>query len=91
MLGEKFRLNPYKSPARGNQVVEEKLQIGNHQIKIAVDDSKPGVFTWDLSIMTLDGRKMFSKDFHSAQPFSTKEGCVENAKYVAQNWIERNP
>ena len=72
-------------------MVEEKLQIGNHQIKIAVDDSKPGVFTWDLSIMKLDGRKMFSKDFHSAQPFSTMGECVENAKYVAKNWIERNP
>ncbi len=72
-------------------MVEEKLRIGNHQIKIAVDDSEPGVFTWNLSIMKLDSRKMFSKDFHSTQPFPTMGECVENAKYVANNWIERNP
>ena len=72
-------------------MLEEKLRIGDHQIKITIDDSKSGVFTWDLSIMKLDGRTMFSKDFHSAQPFPTKEECVENAKYVAQNWIDRNP
>jgi hypothetical protein len=70
-------------------VTEEKTIIDNYQIKISLDDSTPGAFTWDLQIMRIDTRKMFTHKIHSELPFLSREEAIENATYVAKNWIER--
>ena len=71
---------------------EEKYIVDDkYQVKLTIDDAQPGVFKWEVSIMRLEGRKMFTQDFYSGQPFSAREECAEMARYVAQNWIDRNP
>ena len=73
-------------------MIEEKYNIEEkYQVKITIDDSRAGYFKWDAKIMLLTGRKMFSKDFHSEQEFTSSEECLSMAKYVVKNLIQRNP
>lgn len=72
--------------------MEEKYNIEDkYQVKILIDESIPGKFKWDAKIMRLTGRKMFTKEFHSEEEFSGSDECLKMAKYVVENWIQRNP